>query len=1262
MAGGHFKKPDNQKPEEPDFDPLFDSSGSDAWMPGATQAQAAQYAKQQAEAIERARQQAEAAQRAWLEAEAAERARLQAEAEERARRQAAAAELARKQAEAAEKARLKAEEAERARKQAEEQARRQAEEAERARREAEEQARREAEERARKQAEAEAARKEAEAARLQAEAEAERARQEAEAARLQAEAEERARREAEEQARREAEERARKQAEERARKEAEAAEQARLIAEAEERARKAEEAVERARQQAEAEAQERALREAEAAEAVRQEAEAARQQALEAEAARKQAEEAAEAARKQVEEAIQQAKAAEEARQAAEAEAARQIAEAQEARQQAEAEAARQVAEAEERSRHEADERERAQGETEAARQEAEAARQATEAARQAAEAEQLARQQAEAEAQAARQQAEEANLARQAAEAEAARQQAEAEERARQEAKAKAEAERQEAEAAEQARIAAEAEAERQRREEEERQRREAREAREAEERARKEAEEQARREAEEEEARQQAEAEAARQAEKAERARQEAERKQAEADELARLEAAAEKARQEADNARQQAEASAERTRLEEEARQARAEAEAARAEAEAARQQAEAEAKRAREGAQAAKRASSQRDTYNAEQDALFSPAGVPNISRGAAATSANRPVGAPPSAPVTTVMSAAPAGEQQPRRQRRPKATRGNHGGPNKSRAIKICAGVIGAIVLIFALSGFMVMRDAQALVNQKSSIMSQATTLTKGIMNGDSDSVKTSSESIASQVSSMRSTTSSPFWGVASAIPVLGDDIRAARGLVEQADNLCQNAMLPAVSALDGVSLASLGKDETVNLDKLQSVLSALSQISPVVSQSSTAINELPEPHMGQLKSAIDSIKEPLSSLSTLLGQLDSYGSLLPQMLGSDGSTRTYLLAAQNNAELRPTGGLPGSIGTLTITNGHISMGDFIGTATITDLEGAAAYGVTAEETALFGDRVGKITNDTNFIPDFSRVGTVFAEIWEGKTGTHIDGVIAIDPVFLQSLLKLTGGIEVKGLTIDGDNAAKVLLNEAYNVMPIDETDAFFSDVASAAFDKVTGSLKDVNLTDLITTAENGIKDQHFMVWMANEEEQQAAEEVGAAGELKYDSSNPVLGVFAADDTYSKKSWYFSGNTDVSEGTENSDGTVTYHVTSTFTNHFTSDLVASSSTYITGVNTWRRDDTDMVMWVYLFAPAGGSISNLSASGADMSLMDFREMSYNGLQVMEAEPRIDGGETLTVTYDVTCAAGAAPLTLRQQPTAQKVAGWE
>lgn len=139
-------------------------------------------------------------------------------------------------------------------------------------------------------------------------------------------------------------------------------------------------------------------------------------------------------------------------------------------------------------------------------------------------------------------------------------------------------------------------------------------------------------------------------------------------------------------------------------------------------------------------------------------------------------------------------------------------------------------------------------------------------------------------------------------------------------------------------------------------------------------------------------------------------------------------------------------------------------------------------------------------------------------------------------------------------------------------------------------------------------------------------------------------------------------WFFSTDTQVSDGIINADGTTTYHVTTTLTNHLTADEADNSASYITGCNLDRRDNTDMVMWIYLMAPAGGSISNVSQEGGDVALQDFTELPYNGLSVTFANPRIDGGETMTVTYAVTCAAGAAPMTVRTTPTAQGVAGWE
>ena len=54
---------------------------------------------------------------------------------------------------------------------------------------------------------------------------------------------------------------------------------------------------------------------------------------------------------------------------------------------------------------------------------------------------------------------------------------------------------------------------------------------------------------------------------------------------------------------------------------------------------------------------------------------------------------------------------------------------------------------------------------------------------------------------------------------------------------------------------------------------------------------------------------------------------EDYLPLLKAFLGG-GSDRTYLLAAQNSTEIRASGGFPGSIGTITIVDGVLTIGDF----------------------------------------------------------------------------------------------------------------------------------------------------------------------------------------------------------------------------------------------------------------------------------------------------------------------------------------------
>lgn len=585
---------------------------------------------------------------------------------------------------------------------------------------------------------------------------------------------------------------------------------------------------------------------------------------------------------------------------------------------------------------------------------------------------------------------------------------------------------------------------------------------------------------------------------------------------------------------------------------------------------------------------------------------------------------------------------------------------HHGRGKRIAAVVGC--VLLALVVVGGVTGFTLYRDATSILAQSKELMAQAATIKDDLQSGNGEQLLATSQSIASQVADMRKTTDGINWTIGGLVPVVGSDVRAARGLVEQADNLTQNALLPAAQSLSATGgLSGLMQDGTINVEALQQLTATLQQVQPAVEQSAQAIDNLPQTHVGKLTDAINKLRDPLDKGAAALRSLDDIAPVLPQMLGANGQTRTYLLMAENNAELRSTGGFPGSAGLMTVTDGKIEMGEFSSPAIAVPWYDECGFGVTDEEKAIFGDRVGRIICDTNYIPDFPRAASLFSQMWLDKLGGAIDGVIAVDPVLLQYLLGLTGGVEANGITVDGSNAARMLESEAYAQLSTEDQDAFFSAVAGEAFSSLMDNLGNVGLLNLTDMLGRGIEEGRFIAWMPNEDEENALQAMGCTGEVKTDPATPQLGVYAGDDTASKMSWYLSTGTNVSEGVTNADGTVTYHVTSTFKNNLDADTAAGLTEYVTGNMGIKRDITDMFIHVYLFAPAVGSISNLAADGGDLSIQPFTEMPYNGMQVFTASPRILGGETMTVSYDVTCAAGSAPLSVRTTPTAQEAAGW-
>ena len=608
-------------------------------------------------------------------------------------------------------------------------------------------------------------------------------------------------------------------------------------------------------------------------------------------------------------------------------------------------------------------------------------------------------------------------------------------------------------------------------------------------------------------------------------------------------------------------------------------------------------------------------------------------------------------------------------------------RHSHRRRRRKRILTVVLVAVLALLLVGGGTAFALVNSAKAVRSDLSTVKKQAATLEKQLSSGDSAGMQSTVASMADTAASMKHETSSLAWKVASLVPVYGQDVKQVRTLCSVFDDLSNNALVPMSKDLSDVSLAAIiGEDGTINVEMLRNVFVSLGKVQPVVERTAKQMDALGETHITQLKKPVEQLDNLLGTLDTAAREAGPLSESLPSMLGVDGP-RTYLVIAQNNSEIRATGGFPGSMGPMTVDNGKLSMGEFRGIGQVKRLdrinETADAPAITDEESVIFGTRMVWIPGDAGFTPDFPRFAEIMREHWAANGYGDVDGVIAIDPLFLQEVLKLLGGVTASnGETIDGTNAVKVLLHDIYNRgLKNAEQDAVFSEVAELAFDKITSDLGKAKLSGLIHAVGDGVSNGHLKVWCVESAQESLIRELGCGGEVSTDETAPALGVYFNDVTYSKMSWYLSTSTQIGAASKNPDGSYSYTVSTVMHNNITKGEASENSKYVEGSSGNKRGPDDMLTFVYLYAPAGGSISDLKSTGYFTGAeRNFRpaigelegkmiERSLNGFDVWFGETQMLAGESVTITYKVTTSPKASTdkLAIQQTPTLQSVAGW-
>jgi hypothetical protein len=355
--------------------------------------------------------------------------------------------------------------------------------------------------------------------------------------------------------------------------------------------------------------------------------------------------------------------------------------------------------------------------------------------------------------------------------------------------------------------------------------------------------------------------------------------------------------------------------------------------------------------------------------------------------------------------------------------------------------------------------------------------------------------------------------------VLSWIPFVGQQVDGVKSLVNDFDTTSQQAgvLLASVNGLihasHGTTISLLGlKNLDLKVHHAVTVLAPLNRGSGLL--------------IGPIASARDTFDAELTKITGLLstgGELLNY---VGPFLGADGP-RAYLLAGENNAEMRDQGAVL-SWALLKAKNGTFSMTKAASVGKLTILH-PASLRIPKGTQQAFGDlQPEQIWQSVNATADFPVSGAVMAAMYHRRTHKSVDGVIAVDAIALQHVLNVTGGVYVHGIPakVTPKNVLFVLLHGLYELYPKNYEENTRHDevaaVAKAAVDHMKKYHYDIaNLVDQLAKAARG---RHLLVWSRFPVLENAVTRFGGSGSLTAQSTSVVhLAIESA--VAAKLDWY-----------------------------------------------------------------------------------------------------------------------------------------
>lgn len=524
-------------------------------------------------------------------------------------------------------------------------------------------------------------------------------------------------------------------------------------------------------------------------------------------------------------------------------------------------------------------------------------------------------------------------------------------------------------------------------------------------------------------------------------------------------------------------------------------------------------------------------------------------------------------------------------------------------------------------------------DAMQLRSAADDLRSHAAAAKNAVSARDAAALSVEVGAVSDAARRFADATSGPHWWIASQIPWLKDQTRPLSEAGAATLAIAEGALEPLgqMGSLEALEVPEM-KDGRIDPFALEEYREPLTAAADVIAQQGERLEAV------SLEGTISQVQAPFRELRGqlgVMGELITGGAvaaqLLPDMLGADGP-RTYAVVVQNNAEPRPTGGIPGAFLRITVKDGEFELGDYASASALNSRD-LLDFDLTSEEEGLWGVKMLRYVQDANFTPEFPRTAQLVAAYWTRAFGEDVDGVVSLDPVALGYLLGDADPIEVGPASITGANAAEVLLRDSYLLFPEPgDQDDFFALAAGAIFDQIVAGG-----ASIVDGAERSIEEGRFTVWSAHEDEQALLATTAVGGAFL--SKSDTAGVFLSDGSGSKIGYYVDWSVTV-EQTMCAAGTVDRARVTVELDHAFDGDVGSLPWYVSGGGMFVPEG-EFHGNVILYVPEGWGITGVAQDGQPAGMHPaLHGGKTRGAVWVELQP----GASSTLVFDVAAPRGA------------------